>query len=65
LSKDAWGDQGTAARQDIEGIARQIEAEGNIRSTLLLCLICIEVLTIYQLVVALAHFVMTQSNLSI
>ena len=46
--------QGTAAGQAIEGIARQPEAEGKIRGTLLLSLACMEALTIYGLVVALA-----------
>ncbi|KAL5555595.1 hypothetical protein UlMin_037831 [Ulmus minor] len=38
----------------VEGIARQPEAEGKIRGTLLLSLAFMEVLTIYGLVVALA-----------
>ncbi|QCD78850.1 F-type H+-transporting ATPase subunit c [Vigna unguiculata] len=46
--------QGTAARQAVEGIARQPEAEGKIRGTLLLSLAFMEALTIYGLVVALA-----------
>jgi F-type H+-transporting ATPase subunit c len=46
--------QGTAASQDVEGIARQPEAEGKIRGTLLLSLSFMEDLTIYGLVVALA-----------
>ncbi|KAK8954297.1 hypothetical protein KSP39_PZI002315 [Platanthera zijinensis] len=46
--------QGTAAGQDLEGIARQLEAEGKIRGTLLLSLAFMEALTIYGLVVALA-----------
>nr|YP_010338079.1 AtpH [Erythrolobus coxiae]UNJ17664.1 AtpH [Erythrolobus coxiae] len=45
--------QGTAAAQAVEGISRQPEAEGKIRSTLLLCLAFMEALTIYGLVVAL------------
>ncbi len=45
--------QGTASAQAIEGIARQPEAEGKIRGTLLLCLAFMESLTIYGLVVAL------------
>nr|YP_010554271.1 CF0 subunit III [Phyllagathis tuberculata]UTM99194.1 CF0 subunit III [Phyllagathis tuberculata] len=46
--------QGTAAGQAVEGIARQPEAEGKIRGTLLLILDFMEALTIYGLVVALA-----------
>nr|QIT06852.1 ATP synthase CF0 C subunit [Cyperus fuscus] len=46
--------QGTAAGQAVEGIARQIEAEGKIRGTLFLSLAYMEALTIYGLVVALA-----------
>nr|QWW92765.1 ATP synthase III subunit [Thuidium sp. 49197] len=46
--------QGTAAGQAVEGIARQPEAEGKIRGTLLLSLAFTEALTIYGLVVALA-----------
>jgi F-type H+-transporting ATPase subunit c len=46
--------QGTAVGQAIEGIARQPEAEGKIRGTLLLSLAFMEALTIYGLVVALA-----------
>uniref|UniRef100_A0A453PMG2 ATP synthase subunit C, plastid n=1 Tax=Aegilops tauschii subsp. strangulata TaxID=200361 RepID=A0A453PMG2_AEGTS len=52
-----WGPgvgQGTAAGQAVEGIARQPEAEGKIRGTLLLSLAFMEALTIYGLVVALA-----------
>eukprot|EP00850_Spirogloea_muscicola_P023829 SM000392S14718 [mRNA] locus=s392:4847:14461:+ [translate_table: standard] len=48
--------QGTAAGQAVEGIARQPEAEGKIRGTLLLSLAFMEALTIYGLVVALAFF---------
>jgi ATP synthase F0 subunit c len=44
--------QGTAA-QAVEGLARQPEAEGKIRGTLLLSLAFMESLTIYGLVVAL------------
>ncbi|KAG4165831.1 hypothetical protein ERO13_A13G095800v2 [Gossypium hirsutum] len=40
--------------QAVEGIARQPEAEGKIRGTLLLSLAFMEALTIYGLVVALA-----------
>jgi F-type H+-transporting ATPase subunit c len=46
--------QDTAAGQAVEGIARQPEAEGKIRGTLLLSLAFMEALTIYGLVVALA-----------
>ncbi|KAG4127251.1 hypothetical protein ERO13_D10G206400v2 [Gossypium hirsutum] len=46
--------QGTAAGQAIEGIARQPEAEGKIRGTLLLSLTFMEALTIFGLIVALA-----------
>lgn len=46
--------QGTAAGQAVEGIARQPEAEGRIRGTLLLSLAFMESLTIYGLVVSLA-----------
>ena len=46
--------QGNAAGQAVEGIARQPEAEGRIRGTLLLSLAFMESLTIYGLVVALA-----------
>jgi F-type H+-transporting ATPase subunit c len=45
--------QGTAAGQALEGIARQPEAEGKIRGTLLLSLAFMEALTIYGLVVSL------------
>ena len=43
----------TAAAQAVEGLARQPEAEGKIRGTLLLSLAFMESLTIYGLVVAL------------
>lgn len=46
--------QRTAAGQAVERIARQPEAEGQIRRTLLLSLAFMEALTIYRLVVALA-----------
>nr|WGO61146.1 ATP synthase CF0 C subunit [Aneura pinguis]WGO61232.1 ATP synthase CF0 C subunit [Aneura pinguis]WGO61318.1 ATP synthase CF0 C subunit [Aneura pinguis] len=46
--------QGTAAGQAVEGIARQPEAEGKIRGTLLSSPAFMEALTIYGLVVALA-----------
>ncbi|AFZ52070.1 ATP synthase F0 subunit C [Dactylococcopsis salina] len=45
--------QGNAAGRALEGIARQPEAEGKIRGTLLLSLAFMEALTIYGLVVAL------------
>jgi F-type H+-transporting ATPase subunit c len=45
--------QGSAAAQAVEGIARQPEAEGKIRGTLLLSFAFMESLTIYGLVVAL------------
>lgn len=45
--------QGNAAGQAVEGIARQPEAEGKIRGTLLLSLAFMEALTIYGLVVSL------------
>jgi ATP synthase F0 subunit c len=45
--------QGTAAAQAVEGLARQPEAEGKIRGTLLLSLAFMESLTIYCLVVVL------------
>nr|YP_009106660.1 CF0 subunit III of ATP synthase [Pseudochloris wilhelmii]AIT95477.1 CF0 subunit III of ATP synthase [Pseudochloris wilhelmii] len=46
--------QGAAAANAVEGIARQPEAEGKIRGTLLLSFAFMESLTIYGLVVALA-----------
>ena len=46
--------QGQAAGAAVEGIARQPEAEGRIRGTLLLSLAFMESLTIYGLVVSLA-----------
>ncbi|WP_287128540.1 ATP synthase F0 subunit C [Candidatus Cyanaurora vandensis] len=45
--------QGNAAGSALEGIARQPEAEGKIRGTLLLSLAFMEPLTIYGLVVSL------------
>ncbi|WP_287130951.1 ATP synthase F0 subunit C [Candidatus Cyanaurora vandensis] len=45
--------QGNAAGSALEGIARQPEAEGKIRGTLLLSLAFMETLTIYGLVVSL------------
>nr|QWX89957.1 ATP synthase CF0 C subunit [Aeginetia indica]WRW10963.1 ATP synthase CF0 C subunit [Aeginetia indica] len=44
--------QGIAAGHAVGGIARQLEAEGKIRGTLLLSLAFMEALTIYGLVVA-------------
>jgi len=46
--------QGQAAGAAVEGIARQPEAEGQIRATLLLSLAFMEALTIYGLVIALS-----------
>ncbi|KAK4349414.1 hypothetical protein RND71_032169 [Anisodus tanguticus] len=46
--------QGTVAGQAVKGIARQLEADGKIRGTLLLSLAFMKALTIYGLVVALA-----------
>ena len=46
--------QGTASGKAIERLARQPEAEGKIRGTLLLFLAFMKALTIYGLVVALA-----------
>ena len=45
--------QGNASASAVEGIARQPEAEGKIRGTLLLTLAFMESLTIYGLVIAL------------
>lgn len=45
--------QGAASAQAVDGLSRQPEAEGKIRSTLLLSLAFMESLTIYGLVVAL------------
>ena len=45
--------QGNAAGQAVEGIARQPEAEGKIRGTLLLAFAFMESLTIYGLVISL------------
>ena len=53
--------QGTAAAQAVEGLARQPEAEGKIRGTLLLSLAFMESLTIYGLVVALVYYSLTHS----
>ena len=49
--------QGNAAGQAVEGIARQPEAEGKIRGTLLLSLAFMESLTIYGLVVSLIFII--------
>lgn len=46
--------QGNAAGLAVEGIARQPEAEGKIRGTLLLSFAFMESLTIYGLVVSLS-----------
>jgi F-type H+-transporting ATPase subunit c len=45
--------QGSAAAQAVEGLARQPEAEGKIRGTLLLSFAFMDSLTIYGFVVAL------------
>lgn len=45
--------QGTAAAKALEGIARQPEAGGTIRTTLLLSLAFMESLSIYGLLIAL------------
>ncbi|MBX2865045.1 MAG: ATP synthase F0 subunit C [Leptolyngbyaceae cyanobacterium MAG.088] len=45
--------QGSASGKAVEGIARQPEAEGKIRGTLLLTLAFMESLTIYGLVISL------------
>ena len=45
--------QGAAAASALEALARQPQAEGKLRGTLLLCLAFMESLTIYGLVVAL------------
>ena len=45
--------QGTVASQVVEGTARQPEAKGKIRGTLLLSLAFMKALTIYGLVVSL------------
>ena len=55
--------QGTAASKALEGIARQPEAEGKIRGTLLLSLAFMETLTIYGLVVSLILLVVTLGGL--
>jgi ATP synthase F0 subunit c len=55
--------QGTAASKALEGIARQPEAEGKIRGTLLLSLAFMETLTIYGLVVSLILLFVTLGGL--
>ena len=52
--------QGQAAGAAVEGIARQPEAENQIRGTLLLSLAFMEALTIYGLVVALSLLLANQ-----
>ena len=44
--------QGKAAQSAMEAIARQPEAAGNVRSTLIISLALIEALTIYGLLIA-------------
>ncbi len=55
--------QGNAAGKALEGIARQPEAEGKLRGTLLLSLAFMETLTIYGLVVALILLFVTLGGL--
>ncbi len=55
--------QGNAASKAVEGIARQPEAEGKIRGTLLLSLAFMETLTIYGLVVSLILLFVTLGGL--
>ncbi|MDN5325467.1 MAG: F-type H+-transporting ATPase subunit c [Moorella sp. (in: firmicutes)] len=45
--------QGIASRGALEGIARQPEALGNIRSTLILALAFMEALTLFSFVIAI------------
>ncbi|WP_422880226.1 ATP synthase F0 subunit C [Moorella sulfitireducens] len=45
--------QGYASRGAMEGIARQPEASGNIRTTLLLALAFMEALTLFSFVIAI------------
>jgi len=45
--------QGNAAGKALEGMARQPEASGNIRTTLILSLAFMESLTIYALLIAI------------
>ncbi|GEA14322.1 ATP synthase F0 subunit C [Neomoorella carbonis] len=45
--------QGFASRGAMEGIARQPEASGNIRTTLLLALAFMEALTLFSFVIAI------------
>ncbi|MEG1500342.1 MAG: ATP synthase F0 subunit C [Clostridiales bacterium] len=44
--------QGIAASKAMEGIARQPEAAGNIRTTLIIAMALMEALTIYGLLIA-------------
>ena len=44
--------QGIAASKAMEAIARQPEASGDIRTSLILALACMEALTIYGLLIA-------------
>ena len=44
---------GMAASKSVEGIARQPEAEGKIRTALMLCLVFIETAIIYALLVVI------------
>ena len=44
--------QGLAAKAAMEGIARQPDAAGNIRSTLIIAMALMEALTIYGLLIA-------------
>ena len=45
--------QGNATARAVEGIARQPEAGGNIRTTLIIALAMMEALTIYGLLIAI------------
>lgn len=45
--------QGNATARAMEGIARQPEASGNIRTTLIIALAMMEALTIYGLLIAI------------
>jgi len=45
--------QGNASARAMEGIARQPEASGNIRTTLLLALAFMEALTLFSFVIAI------------
>jgi len=57
--------QGTAAAQAVEGLARQPEAEGKIRGTLLLSLAFMESVTIYGLVVHFVYYSQTLLRVNI